>query len=32
MYDVETIEEFDDWLDGIEDNKAQKVIVKRMEI
>ena len=30
MYDIETTEEFDVWLNGISDGKTQKVIVKRI--
>jgi putative component of toxin-antitoxin plasmid stabilization module len=30
MYDIETTEEFDNWLGGIRDGKTQKVIVKRI--
>ena len=30
MYEVETIEEFDSWLENVKDNKTQKVIVKRI--
>jgi putative addiction module killer protein len=30
MYDMETTEEFDTWLNGITDGKTQKVIVKRI--
>ncbi|MDR1318935.1 MAG: type II toxin-antitoxin system RelE/ParE family toxin [Treponema sp.] len=30
MYDIETTEEFDNWLKGIQDGKTQKVIVKRI--
>jgi putative addiction module killer protein len=30
MYDIETTEEFDNWLGSIRDGKTQKVIVKRI--
>ena len=30
MYEIETTEEFDTWLGGINDGKTQKVIVKRI--
>jgi putative addiction module killer protein len=30
MYDIETTERFDNWLQGIQDGKTQKVIVKRI--
>jgi putative addiction module killer protein len=30
MYDIETTEEFDNWLQGLREGKAQKVIVKRI--
>jgi putative addiction module killer protein len=30
MYDIEMSEEFNTWLDGINDSKTQKVIVKRI--
>jgi len=30
MYEIETTGEFDAWLDGIDDGKTQKVIVKRI--
>lgn len=30
MYEIETTEEFDTWLDGISDGKTQKVIIKRI--
>ena len=30
MYEIETTEEFDDWLGSISDGKTQKVIVKRI--
>jgi putative addiction module killer protein len=30
MYEIETTEEFDNWLGGIRDGKTQKVIVKRI--
>jgi putative addiction module killer protein len=30
MYEIETTEEFDAWLNGISDGKTQKVIVKRI--
>ena len=30
MYEIETTDEFDAWLGGISDGKAQKVIVKRI--
>jgi putative addiction module killer protein len=30
MYDIETTEKFDSWLQGIQDGKTQKVIVKRI--
>jgi len=30
MYDIETTEEFDTWLNGISNGKTQKVIVKRI--
>jgi putative addiction module killer protein len=32
MYDIETTEEFDNWLFSIKDGKTQKVIVKRIRI
>ena len=30
MYQIETTEEFDNWLDSMKDGKTQKVIVKRI--
>jgi putative addiction module killer protein len=30
MYIIETTEEFDNWLENIQDGKTQKVIVKRI--
>jgi len=30
MYEIETTGEFDAWLDGLSDNKTQKVIIKRI--
>jgi putative addiction module killer protein len=30
MYEIETTEEFDNWLENIRDGKTQKVIVKRI--
>jgi len=30
MYEIETTEEFDIWLNGVSDSKTQKVIVKRI--
>ena len=30
MYEIETTEEFDVWLDSLIDSKTQKVIVKRI--
>jgi putative addiction module killer protein len=30
MYDIEITEEFENWLSNIQDNKTQKVIVKRI--
>ena len=30
MYRVETTEEFDNWLENVQDGKAQKIIVKRI--
>jgi putative addiction module killer protein len=32
MYEIETTEEFDSWLDNINDGKTQKIIVKRIRI
>jgi putative addiction module killer protein len=32
MYDIETTEEFDSWLNNISDGKTQKIIVKRIRI
>jgi len=32
MYDIETTDEFDLWLDSISDSKTQKIIVKRIRI
>ena len=32
MYEIETIDEFDDWLENLRDGKAQKVIVKRIRV
>jgi putative addiction module killer protein len=30
MYDIETTEEFDNWLESIRDNKTRMVVVKRI--
>jgi len=30
IYDIETTEEFDNWLGSIKDGKTQKIIVKRI--
>ena len=30
MYEIETTEEFDTWLDKIRDGKTQKTIIKRI--
>jgi len=32
MYEIETIDEFDNWLANLRDGKAQKVIVKRIRV
>ena len=30
MYEIELSEEFSDWLDYLQDSKAQKIIIKRI--
>jgi putative addiction module killer protein len=30
MYEIETAEEFDNWLKGVRDNKTRLVVVKRI--